>query len=201
MSGLQFLNRFVRAPKHAAAEAPAAFPPGTAVPDFTAPVPLPAPTFTPVIREPANTRPFPAPASRTVRGAHARTAPKRPRQDDSTLRRVLDGIRALPDAPVSRADRFTADMRAGHKGGLPVFRFVAHKIGWCGLDEDPVPVMAPAERSMDVWHEQARVAIDAQVQAARAEISGTLDVLNRYEVRRRAAADAAISLGYPGSDL
>ncbi|HMH90783.1 MAG TPA: hypothetical protein VK586_06810, partial [Streptosporangiaceae bacterium] len=137
MSALgQFLTRRPRAPKHGSDEQLAAAI-ATLPPDHPVNLPLPAtvttaeirglaeamyppaaPSFTPTARDLANTRPFPAPASRPVRGTHARTTPRHEQQSPGTLRRVRDRLRDLPDAPLSRADRFTADMRAPRKGGL-----------------------------------------------------------------------------------
>jgi len=215
----QFLTRRPRAPKHGSDEQLAAAI-ATLPPDHPVNLPLPAtvttaeirglanamhpqgpaaPSFTPTARDLANTRPFPAPV--TARGTHARATPRHVQQDDGTLRRVRDRLLDLPDAPLSRADRFTADMRAPRKGGLPVFRQVAHKIGWCGLDEDPAPVMAPGQRSMAAWHEEARDAIDARFTEAQAEIRQFLAERDRRESRVRAAADAALALGYPGGTL
>jgi hypothetical protein len=215
-----FLTRRPRGPKHGSGEQLMAAI-ATLPPDHPVHMPLPAtavpadlrryaeamhpqaPTFTPTARNLANARPFPAPASAAVRGAHARTTPRHVQQDDGTLRRVRDGLRDLPAAPLSRAEQFTADMRSPRKGGLPVFRQVAHKIGWCGLNEEySVAVLSPrgAER-LKHWEQDCLHVIAAQVKTARIEISGTLAELDRYEARLRAAADAALALGYPGEAL
>jgi hypothetical protein len=195
----QFLGRRPHGSRHGAPETPM---PANAAPLLNAPVSLPplAPTFTPTARHLASTQPFTA-ASPAVRGTHARTAPRHVQQDDGTLRRVLDALRDLPAAPLSRADQFTADMRAPRKGGLPVFRAVAHAVGWCGLDGDPAPVMAPGQRSLAAWHQEARDAIDARFAEAQAEIRHVLAERDRRESRIRAAADAALALGYPGGTL
>jgi hypothetical protein len=196
----QFLTRRRGAPKHGSDEQPAM--PANAAPSPDSPVsmPLAAPTFTPTALNLANTREF------TVHGTHARTAPRHVQQDGSTLLRVRNALRDLPDAPLSRADRFAADMRSPRKGGLPVFRYVATRIGlgWCGLNEDYLPLAVPSPRGAERlkhWEHDCLHVIAAQVKTARIEISGTLAELDRYEARRRTAADAALALGYPGGTL
>jgi hypothetical protein len=140
----QFLTRRRGAPKHGSDEQPAM--PANAAPSPESPVsaPLAAPTFTPTALNLANTREF------TVHGTHARTAPRHVQQDGSTLLRVRNALRDLPDAPLSRADRFAADMRSPRKGGLPVFRYVASRttgLGFCSLNEDYLPLAVPGAPS------------------------------------------------------
>lgn len=212
MSALKFLTRRPRAPKHGtgqpampanAAPSPASMP--LSAPVATAETAYPqAPSFTPNADNLANTQPFTAPP--IARGAHVRATPRREQQDNAMLRRVRDGIQALPPAPLSRAGQFAADMRSPRKGGLPVFRSVASRtaglgLGFCGLGEDYRPLAVPGKRSMELWSEQAKDAADALLAEAQAELRGTLAEQGRYEARRRVAADAALALGYPGETL
>jgi hypothetical protein len=211
-----FLTRRPRPPKHGSDEQLAAaiakLPPDHPV-HMPLPYPVPAegrglaaamhpqaPSFTPAARSLANTREFAAAASPAGRGTHARTTPRHVQQERSTLERVRDRIRDLPAAPLSRAEQFTADMRAPRKGGLPVFRQVAHKIGWCGLNEEPAAVVL-APHSAERWEHHGLALIALQAEAAQAELRGIVAKQDRYEARVRDAADAALALGYPGSAL
>lgn len=163
-------------------------------PRNVASTPLPAPTFTalpPTLRQTAPIR---------ITGRHAqvrpvlpvRTAgpapatPRRPPADVANLRRVRDAIRDIPvDAPdpnLSRAEKFTADMR--HTTGLPIFRRVARRRGWCGLNEEfPLATLSPLgawrleERERDLLNaiaageKTARIEVDGAVQALRRQIA------------------------------
>lgn len=208
MNVLQMLTRRPRAPKHGSDEQllPANAAPS---PDSPASTPLAAPvlapqgpTFTPNALNLASTQPFSAdaPPVTVAQGGHARTVRRHEQQEPGTLRRVRDGLR---DLPLSRADQFTADLQKAEDGGIPVFRWVVARRGFCGLDEEyPVAVLSPrnAER-LRHWEQDCLHVIAAQVKTARIEISGIFAERDRYETRVRAAADAALALGYPGGTL
>lgn len=83
---------------------------------------------------------------------------------------------------LSRAEEFTADMR--HTDGLPIFRRVARKRGWCGLNEErPPETLSPLgawrleERERDLLNaiaageKTARIEVDGAVQALRRQIA------------------------------
>jgi hypothetical protein len=170
--------------------------------------PLSAPTFTPTL---ARTEPI------RITGRHAQVrpvlpvripgpAPATPRLlpvDDEGLRRVRDAIRDIPvDAPdpnLSRAEKFTFDMR--HTTGLPIFRLVARKRGWCGLNEErppaawsPLGAWRLAELEQDLLN-----AIAAGTKTARIEVGGTWEALARQTATERGwrGTRAATGLGYP----
>ncbi len=84
------------------------------------------------------------------------------------------------DAPVpeagpapSRAERFIADMR--FRGGLPLFRQVAHKTGWCGLDTDHA-WQEWVRWSTEGWAERERELLDAAYREARAQVLGEMNI-------------------------
>jgi hypothetical protein len=56
-------------------------------------------------------------------------------------------------------------------------------------------------RDHDDWEHHGLALIAVQAEAARAEIHGVFTELDRHEARVRAAADAALALGYPGEAL
>jgi hypothetical protein len=116
-------------------------------------------------------------------------------------------MRPVPDAPApapaparARAARFTADMRKARSGGLPLFRETGLALGWCGLDS-LTPAGQYARWSTDRWARQAMARIAAQTVAAKSEISHDFAELGERYTRAWAAADTALALGYPGSDL
>lgn len=176
------LARRVHLPRRGSAEPPA-------------PVLLPAPTFTPMSREIRQTRPIHISNGRHTAhgpGLPRRTPglpgaiPHRPPADDGTLRRVRDGIRGIPvDAPdpdLSRADRFAADMRMPKRGGLPLFRLVARKRGWCGLNEEhppeswsPLGAWHLAEQEQDILSAIATGTNTARVEARARQIATEQD--------------------------
>lgn len=212
---IQSLTRRVRHPRHS-------------VPVMSAnAAPLPAPTFTPAAALRA-TGPIHIPYGRHLAPSHQRPVPAGT-EAVTTLRRVLGGLQNLPaaDAPrtgnvrrkfeaelrrefgdllapapapapvPSRAEQFTADMR--HKGGLPIFRSVAHDLGWSGLNEDwraPAPVMSGFTSWGDWEHDSLHV-IAAQSKTARIEIDCAVSDLRRHEERLRTAADVAHVLAEP----
>ncbi len=102
---------------------------------------------------------------------------------------------AAPEAAPapSRADLFVADMR--FRGGLPLFRRTAHAVGWRGLNEEP-PQTGWARYTVARWDQQARIAIAAATEAARAEIGRDASEWDRREAQARSAAGSAP--GYEG---
>lgn len=208
----QFLTRRRGAPKHVSDEQLAAAI-ATLPPDHPVNMPLPAPvttaeirrlaevmyppaapTFTPTARNLANTAPFPAaaPPVTVAQGSHARTGRQHVPPSGELLRRVRDGIQALPPTP---AAVFAADFRT-----MPNFKATARAVGWCGLHMGRQP-SAWARYSAKRWHEQGLAVIAAQTEAARAELRHAVTEWAQREARVRAAADAALALGYPGSAL
>lgn len=215
MNALQFLSRFGRTPKHATYEQRLAA--LKALPaDHPVNMPLPAPvltaeirgleaamypqgpaapSFTPNARNLANTSPFPADAAPVAvsQGSHARTGRRHVPPARELLERVLDGIQAIPPTP---AAVFADDFRT-----MPNFRATVRTAGWCSLHMGRQAPSGRARYSVKRWHEQALAAIAAQTEAARAELRHAVAERDRREARVRAAADAAIALGYPGSAL
>ena len=175
------LARRVRSARHGSTETPA----------IAAPLPAPVATFTPsshpMLRKTAPIRIGRHAGQETSHGhmvlpvripgpgpAH----PRPPAAGDAELRRVRDGILG-----VSRADRFTADMR--HTTGLPIFRKVAAGRGWCGLNEEhppqswsPLGAWHLEEQEQDILH-----AIAAGTNTARTEAGDALEALRRQTAR------------------
>jgi hypothetical protein len=212
----QFLTRRRGAPKHGSDEQPAM--PANAAPSPDSPVGAPlaapvlaadirdyaeamrlqGPSFTPGAGSLANAQPFTAaaPPFPVAQGSHARTGWRHVPQSGELLQRVLDGIQAIP---LSRAGQFTADLQKAKDGGLPVFRATVVKCGFCDLDEEYL-VPPLAMHGTQAWTKLAEE-IDNRFDATQAELGGTIAEQDRYEARRRVAADAAIALGYPGGTL